>query len=234
MGMEVLENMEAATNEAVNALKSGKFYTDRRDAADALAESAVSAANALRTMCDDPDVDVSKTCHDNINRLRKTLDLPPRHEPVRSQPVQTAAANSDDSGKKPSLDHMLKVAGSSADRMGRPTSEGYEISCKISTGRQHKVTIRTGQKDKSGASMVQVYSVCAPAHQQMFRWALETNSGLLLGALVVIKLGGKDMFVLMNSHLEEGLDPHELEADISYIAETADWIEHQITGGDMY
>ncbi len=232
MGTDTIDRLRAATEEAVDELKNGKFWTDRRDAADALTDGAVSTATSLKQMLDDPDTDVRTACRQCFDRLRGAMDMPQgkyaEPAPTRAPAERTAAT------PRPPLDEMVRDVGSQSGRSFRPVQEGYEIVCKTSTGRQQKVYVRPGQTDASGKQIVQVFSTCAHADEHVFRWALETNAKLRLGALTVTKSGGKDMFVLMNTHLEDGLMPNELEADVLYIAETADWIEQQLTGGDMH
>jgi len=225
MGMEIIEKVRAAIEDAVNELRTGRFWTDRRDAADALTDGAISAATNLQQMCGDSDPDVSAACQRCFDRLRSALDLPE---------VQRAVAQPAAAVEQATLDEMVQDVGGRPGRRGRPCEEGYEIACKTSSGRQQKVYVRPGRTDSSGKRIVQVFSTCAPADEQAFRWALETNCKLRLGALATTKSGGRDTFVLMNTHLEDGFSTDELEADVLYIAETADWIEQQLTGGDMH
>ncbi len=232
MGTNTIDKLRAATDEAVDELKNGKFWTDRRDAADALTDGAVATATSLKQMLDDPDTDVRTACRQCYDRLRDAMDMP-HVQHAEPAPTHTPAERTAATPQSP-LNEMVRVVGSQSGRSFRPHQEGYEIVCKTTGGRQQKVYVRPGQKDASGEQTVQVFSTCARADDHVFRWALETNCKLRLGALAVTKTGDRDMFVLMNTHLEDGLTPNELEADVLYIAETADWIEQQLTGGDMH
>jgi len=227
MGTDIVDKLRAATDEAVDELKNGKFWTDRRDAADALTDGAVGTATTLKQMLDDPDTDVRTACRQCFDRLRAAMDMP---ETRHAEPARAA----EPCPERPPLTEMIRDVGSQSGRSFRPYQGGHEIVCKTSTGRHQKVYVRPGQMDTSGRKIIQVFSTCAPADEHVFRWALETNTKLRLGALAVTKTGDRDMFVLMNTHLEDGLMPNELEADVLYIAETADWIEQQLTGGDMH
>jgi len=227
MGTEIIEKVRAAIDDAVNELRTSKFWTDRRDAADALTEGGVSAATNLQQMCADSDPDVSAACRRCIDRLRTAFDI----GPVRyAEPPQSAVQQP----VRATLDEMVREVGGRSGRAARPSEDGFEIACKTSSGRQQKVYVRPGRTDSAGMSIVQVFSRCAPADERTFRWALETNCKLRLGALAVTTSGGHDTFVLMNTHLEDGLSAAELEADLSYIAETADWIEQQLTSSDVH
>ena len=232
MATDTIDKLQTATDEALDQLKNAKFWTDRRDAADALTDGAVGTAASLKQMLDDPDMDVRAACQKCFDRLRDAMDMPQlRHTESASASVTRESVSSAD---RPPLDEMVRDVGSQSGRSFRPYQEGYEIICKMTSGRQQKVYVRTGQKDSSGDQTIQVFSTCAQADEHVFRWALETNCKLRLGALAVTKTGDRDMFVLMNTHLEDGLMPNELEADVTYIAETADWIEQQLTGGDTH
>jgi len=232
MASDCVDKLREAYQEAVEELKHGKFWTDRRDAADALTDGAIGTASNLKQMLDDPDIDVRTACRQCFDRLRNALDMPKLHH-AEAEP-SPAPASGLEVTEQPAFEEMIKEIGSQPGRTYRPIQQGFEIMCRTSSGRQQKVHVRPGQTDASGKTTVQVYSTCAPADEHTFSWALETNCKLRLGALAIAKSGGRDMFVLMNTHLENSLSADELEADLVYIAETSDWIEQQLTGGDVH
>ena len=239
MSTDIVDSLRSAVEQAITELRTGKFWTDRRDAADALTDSAVDTAACLKELYDDPDADVQAACRKSFDRLRSALDIPavdrapiqPKFEPSVSTPeTDTAAA----SAEQLTIEQMVSQVAASANWQCRPQENGFEIACRLTSGRQQKVHIRTGQTDNTGKRIVQVFSICAPAAESAFRWALESNCKLHLGALAVLNIDGTDTFVVMDSHLEDGLMPDELDADVCYVAETADWIENQLTSGDRH
>ncbi len=76
MDDNVIDTFRAATDATINELKNGAFWTDRRDAAEALTDTSVNTVTNLKQLLDDPDIDVRTACRRCFDRLRSAMDMP--------------------------------------------------------------------------------------------------------------------------------------------------------------
>ncbi len=110
--------------------------------------------------------------------------------------------------------------------------DAMKITIPIGTLRKQIVTVEFGQKDPSGAPVVNYWSVCGPFVEKNAAALLQYNVSTVHGAFAVKDIGGAQTVVLQTNQLAETLTPLDVSRILSAIAWQADQVEQKLTGGD--
>jgi serine/threonine-protein kinase len=112
---------------------------------------------------------------------------------------------------------------------------GYKIDVQLQGGRKQTVRVAfDARADSDQDKLILVYSPCAPARPEAYKWALKLNHGLGYGRVAIETTTEGEVFVFMHALLESATDPVELRKTIMAIATKADWVELQLTKADNY
>ena len=82
--------------------------------------------------------------------------------------------------------------------------------------------------------LLQVFSVCAAADPANYEFALKLNAELTIGGLSVREFDGQPMFVMSRTYSRAHVTPADIRAAVTEIARLGDWVEQQLSSGDVY
>jgi membrane protease subunit (stomatin/prohibitin family) len=126
---------------------------------------------------------------------------------------------------------VRSVAASSGYKL-EETGDVMKITVPIGTLRKQIVHVDFGQKDASGAAVVNYWSVCGPFIEKNAALLLQYNTSTVHGAFAVKNIGTAPTVVLQTNHLAESLNVLDVTRTLSAIAWQADQVEAQLTGAD--
>ncbi len=118
----------------------------------------------------------------------------------------------------------------------KPSGSGksYRLKLSLPEGREQRVAVFFGRKDERKDSIAVIYSECGPADPKQYEAALRKNLTIPSGALAIRDVGGRAIFVMVDTVREELLTPSTLAKKIENIAACADGIEKSLTKEDRY
>jgi len=129
------------------------------------------------------------------------------------------------------LEESIKGLGAS---MEQHRENEFNVYLTFEGGRQQRVRIIFGRKDRDGAELVIVFSDCGPAEKLPAEKALKMNLYIPYGALALREKRGQPWMTLVNTLLLEGTNPYVLGRTIQEIARRADKVERVVTGSDKH
>lgn len=227
------ERMENQVGRLISMLKDGKYWTERRDAAEGLAEVAKTALTAIEEVVKaEQDTDVRIACEQALNGVREHLAM----EPAAVEPAPAAAEPSPASG--PAAEETVPLAEIVQADIAGPNVEiletegGYELVVAMESGRSQRLYVTEGRDETRGVDLIQVFTVCGPAHTGAFKWALEANSKLTHGAIALRTVSGREMFVVADSYPAAMVRREQVRDAVFAIAEVGDVIEKGLTRAD--
>ncbi len=88
--------------------------------------------------------------------------------------------------------------------------------------------------NRHGERLLSIFSVCCPAEAKYHEFALRLNAEMTHGGLSVRNVNGQAMFVMSRSYLRAHVDPADIRAALLEISRKSDWVEQQLTQGDVY
>ena len=190
-------------------------WVTRRDAADALGLIAREALTALHEHSAEEDVDVRTAVEKALQQCG-------------------ALAHGDAARKTParfSLEELAQAVEKKGSRAVAPSGAGYIINCSLRGGRKQQVRHEPHQR-RDGVELVRVYTVCGPATDRAYGWALRANLNISQGALALADEDGKPHLVLMNCYLAETVTPTAVLASVRELSAYGDWIGRKLSGLD--
>ncbi len=98
-------------------------------------------------------------------------------------------------------------------------------------GRHQVVHILFDRADAWGDQIVQSISFCAPPTPEWQHKALAANSNLAFAALALATFGPQESLVAIRTQLARTADPDEILATVMALAQIADRVESDVTGG---
>jgi hypothetical protein len=127
---------------------------------------------------------------------------------------------------------IVRTIAASAGYKVEEAGDTMKITVPIGTLRKQMVTVDFAQKDASGASVVNYWSICGPFLEKNAAMLLQFNTSTLHGAFAVKNIGNTPMVVLQTNQLADSLTPLDVSRILSALAWQADQVETQLTGGD--
>jgi hypothetical protein len=235
------EALQDLLNTLISELKEGEYWTERRDTAEFLAEAAKRIVTTIQDVAKKgDDVDVRIGCERALNDVRELLKLQPvRVEappPTAAPPATVLAPESPAPAQKEraSLADMVREDLAGPDVTVAETADGYELIVKLEGGRQQTVYVAEEHDEKQGLDLIRIFTVCAPANSSAFKWSLETNSKLTHGAIAIRRVGGKEVFVIADTHPAEMVGREHVREAVFSIAEIGDTVEKGMTRADKF
>lgn len=238
------ETVETLIDGLISTLERGRVWTERRDVADFLAETAkrivITIENVVKS---DGDVDVLTACEQALNSVREHLKLTPiqvqaaapEPAPVAVEPQQRMLEPDMEEEAEESQVLLAEIVSSDVEGPGVTVSEtddGYEIVVRLESGRFQKVYLAEGRDEKRDVGLIHIFTPCGPAASRVFKWALEANSKLTHGAIGIRSLGGKEMLVISDTYVASTVRREQVRDAVFAIAETGDVIEKGLTRVD--
>jgi len=237
------ETVETLIEGLISTMEQGRIWTERRDIAEFLAETAKRMVTAIENVVkseDDPDVQTG--CQQALNRVREHLKLAPiqvqaapEPAPVAVEPQQPALEPDTQEEAEESQLLLSEIVSSYIEGPGVTASEtddGYEIVIRLESGRFQKVYLAEGRDEKKGVGLIHIFTAGGPADSRVFKWALEANSKLTHGAIGIRSLGGKEMLVISDTYVASTVRREQVRDAVFAIAETGDVIEKGLTRVD--
>jgi hypothetical protein len=114
------------------------------------------------------------------------------------------------------------------------SDNSYQFKLSLPEGREQKVSVFFGREDEQKDPIVVIYSECGAADPKYYEAALRKNLTIPAGALAIRDVGGKPIFVIVDTMLTELVTPSTLAKKIENIAARADAIEKGLTKRDRY
>lgn len=108
----------------------------------------------------------------------------------------------------------------------------YRIDHELPDGRRQVLFVEPSDHH-AGECLLLIYSICCPADPEFFETALRLNSQIPHGSLAIREIDGREMFVMVNSHLRSTVDVEEIRRSIIEVSTRADEIENRLTGEDL-
>lgn len=233
------ETVETLIDGLISTLKEGRHWTERRDVADLLAETATRIVASIEDVIkSEDDVDVQAACAQALNSVREHLKLAPIQVQAAAPEPVPIAADDQEVALEPVAEERVSLAEIVSSDIEGPgvtaseTDDGYEIVIRLESGRFQKVYIAEGRDEKRGIGLIHVITRCGPAESRVFKWALEANSKLTHGAIGIRSLGGKEMLVVSDTYVASTVRRAQIRDAVFAIAETGDVIEKGLTRVD--
>ncbi len=108
-----------------------------------------------------------------------------------------------------------------------------QVTVPIGPLRKQVVNVELGQKDTSGKSSVNFWSICAPYEEKNAGELLRFNTNVVHGAFAIKKIGAMDMVVLQTNHVADVITPVDVSRILSAIAWQANEVEQKLVGEDV-
>ncbi|MDX2035976.1 MAG: serine/threonine-protein kinase [Isosphaeraceae bacterium] len=130
-------------------------------------------------------------------------------------------------------DSLLHEALEGLDCFLQGGNERYRVFFRLPNNRVQEVyfDVSRGRRDER---VLSVFSVCGPADPRHFEYVLRLNSQLTYGGLSIRVVNGQPMFVMTRSYDPAHVSPNEIRAAMLEIAKRSDWLEQQISPGDVF
>lgn len=206
----------------VDALDDDDFHV-REEAARALGRLRdARALAALEALLDDEKPAVRRAAQEAILALGRPAPGAGGAGPAAPPAEPPAGA----SRRERLIAAALEGTGAIVDR----TPFGFEVEVPLAS-RKQRVRVIFENTDDDGDRTILVQSLCGPATEKNFRWALRLNLKLAYGHFAIRRHEGEDHFVICQTLLERTTEPDELRKAILAAADRGDWVERQITGG---
>jgi hypothetical protein len=109
--------------------------------------------------------------------------------------------------------------------------DGWTVTVDLAGGRSQKVLCVFSPRSERGTPLVFVYTECGPARPDLYEWVLRLNARLPFVAVGLREVGGRLLFVMVNSFLRETVTAKDLRTSISKLAKEADAVEKELTAG---
>ncbi|RJP67407.1 MAG: HEAT repeat domain-containing protein [Candidatus Abyssobacteria bacterium SURF_17] len=116
----------------------------------------------------------------------------------------------------------------------RQTRSGFLLRVPVAEGRHQKVRLKFDSTDEDGSPLIQLFTVIGPAKPEHYRWALKLNPSFSYGAIGLVSIDEKEFFAIMNTLLEENVDPRALEKSVWTIARKGDALEQKLIQKDLW
>jgi hypothetical protein len=233
MAQNEREALQELLNTLISELKQGEYWTDRRDTAEFLAEAAKQIVTAIQDVAKkEEDVDVRAVCEQALNGVRDFLKL----QPVRVEAPPQAAPQEEAPGKEERvpLEVMVREDLAGPNVTVAETDDGYELIVTLEDGRRQTVYVAEERDEKQDLDLIRIFTVCAPANSSAFKWALETNGKLTHGAIAIRRVGGKEVYVIVDTHPAEMVRREHVREAVFSIAEIGDTVEKGMTRADKF
>ncbi len=235
------ETLQDLLNTVISELKQGEYWTERRDTAEFLAEAAKQIMTAIQDVAKkEEDVDVRGVCEQALNGVREFLKLQPvrvEASPPTAAPAATVLAPESLAACKKervSLADMVREDLAGPNVTVAETDDGYELIVTFEDGRQQTVYAAEERDEKHELDLIRIFTVCAPANSSAFKWALETNGKLTHGAIAIRRVGGKEVYVIVDTHPAEMVSREHVREAVFSIAEIGDTVEKGMTRADKF
>ena len=127
---------------------------------------------------------------------------------------------------------QLVIEGTSAKY--KATRSGFLLRIFLPGGRRQKMRLKFNSVDDDGSPIIQIFSVIGPAREEHYRWALKLIPTFSYGSIGLAKIDGNDMFVVVDTFLEETVDVKALKKSIWMLAGRADELEKKLIKKDLW
>lgn len=192
-------------------------WVSRRDGADALGKIALQAIETLQRFYDESDVDVKRAVREALARTNASGTAAPQ-APAPSQ----------------TLEEMVQGLIKEGERTVAHDGTKFKVEVILpKTNRRQNVYVDPYRRS-DGVSLVRVYTYCGKPSEDVYKWALTTNTKLAQGFLALVEDEGEEpMMALMNCYIASELTARELKASVKEVAYYGDWVENKLTGLDQ-
>lgn len=197
---------------------TSKSWVDRRDAADALRDVALSAIRGLQGQVTASDTDVRLAVERNLEALNAPADAAP-----------PTSANDEPR----SLKDLVMACAKPGRREVSEDGDDFKVQVTLKNGRSQTVYV-TRFLRKDGIKLIRVYSYCGEPDDDAYIWSLRANGKLVQSAVALMKRDDAEQLVLTRTFLQGEMTKPELHTAIKEIAHYSDWLEHKLTGKDDF
>lgn len=189
----------------------------RRDAAEALGQTAAQALEALRAHAEEKDVDVRAMVVKALGWSKGSLE--------GVSPVAQERAFS--------LEELAESVEKPGTREVAAKGDGYEITVTLREDRMQKVLAELATSH-SGRETIRISTRCGPVEEKVLRWALKNNADLSHCSLAIAGDGDEEMLIMAHSFLADSVTPKEFKTTVKEIAFYGDWVESKLKDGDEF
>lgn len=208
--------LQQAFDQAVQVLQNTQAgWVNRRDAAEVLGFIATRARTALEALRNDADVDVRAAVEKALAQSGTLSGTPPLTPKSSYTLEELARACKKDNAR---------IVTAERDNC-------YLVTVMLKNERRQTVHVATGTS-ADGRPIVRVYTPCGPARDDLFAWALRSNSQLTNGAIVLEGEGAEARFILQASYAMSDATPALIKSAVKELAIYGDWLEHKLSGTD--
>ena len=197
--------------------KREESWVNRRDAAEELGRTATKSVEALRAHVEDEHTDVRAMVVKALGWAKAGLE---GVQPVAQERAYT-------------LDELARSVEKPGGREVSPKGDGFEIVV-TSRAARSKRTSAAHATAHAAKDTSRLSTLCGPASDKVFRWALRNNTGLSHCALALSEEGGEEILVMVNSFLADAVTPAEFKSSVKELAYYGDWVESKLTDGDVF
>ena len=208
--------LQQAFDQAVQVLGNTQAgWVNRRDAVEVLGFIATRARTALETLRNDADVDVRTA-------VEKAL----------AQSGSSSGSQADADKTSYTIEELAQACARENARIVTAERDNcYLVTVRLKNNRQQTVHVIAGTS-ADGRSIVSVHTPCGPAREELYAWALRSNSQLTNGALLLEGEGAEARFVLQASYAMCDATPALIKAAVKELAVYGDWLEQKLSGTD--
>lgn len=130
-------------------------------------------------------------------------------------------------------DDLIRESVQGLDCLVQGGGDRYRIICRVPGDRVQEVYIEV-DRGRERERLLQIYSLCSLASPNHFEFALRLNSELTYGGLSVRDIDGQPMFVMTRTYSLGHVSAADVRIAIQEIARRSDWVESQLTVGDVF
>lgn len=132
------------------------------------------------------------------------------------------------------IESLIRESLEGLDGVIEGSRDRWRILIKVPGGRLQEVRIEVAEGRRHHQRLLSVYSVCCPADPSHYEFALKLNAELTYGGLSVRDVDDRPMFVMSRAYPGGHVSSDEVRAAVTEIARRSDWVEQQLTQGDVY
>lgn len=240
-------------SQLTDTLRAGKYWTDRRDACEAMLQAARQIVLRTREAAEDKDPDVAHWGNQACRVLQQDMTDPiatlgaklesewakhaqgidaPTDAPVEQPPAPSAKVEPALT-KEALFDWIGRFAAAEKGSFKRKGDSGALVM-PLKNDRRQTVQVDLTHKDSKGAPVVLFYSICGEADPGAFEWSLKANSTLSRGAFGVIEHQSRKVLILLLRRRIEECPLPTLAKKLRYLAQKADWAEARLRDEDRH
>jgi len=155
----------------------------------------------------------------------------PPPSPKAGQPYPPPAARPDAPPPRGmTKDELLAAALRGTDVHAAQTGDNITLRVPLPDGRHQDVELAFQRTEKDNDDIISLYTYCGPAVRTNFEWALRLNPRMPCGAIGLMEVGRKVLFVVSECLPLGDTTPRELRRAILSVAIKGDWLKKQLGG----